>query len=112
VRVDENLYFANVGHVQDMITREFQKRPGIKHLVLVMSGVGFVDSSALKVLQVSVESLREGRRHDAPRGRQGAGDGPAAPHQDLRADRAGAGLPDAAGGGHGIDAAPRPARKS
>jgi sulfate permease, SulP family len=60
VRVDENLYFANVGHVQDIITRELQKRPGIKHLVLVMSGVGFVDSSALKVLQVSVESLREG----------------------------------------------------
>jgi sulfate permease, SulP family len=60
VRVDENLYFANVGHVQDILTRELQKRPGIKHLVLVMSGVGFVDSSALKVLRVSVESLREG----------------------------------------------------
>lgn len=59
VRVDENLYFANVGHVQDMITRELQRRPGIKHLVLVMSGVGFVDSSALKVLQVAVDTLRE-----------------------------------------------------
>ena len=42
-----------------MITREFQKRPGIKHLVLVMSGVGFVDSSALKVMQVAIETLRE-----------------------------------------------------
>lgn len=59
VRVDENLYFANIGHVQDIITREFQKRPKIKHLVLVMSGVGFVDSSALKVLQLAVETLRE-----------------------------------------------------
>jgi sulfate permease, SulP family len=59
VRVDENLYFANVGHVQDIITRELQRRPGIKHLVLVMSGVGFVDSSALKVLQVAVDTLRE-----------------------------------------------------
>jgi sulfate permease, SulP family len=59
VRVDENLYFANVGHVQDMITREFQKRPRIKHLVLVMSGVGFVDSSALQILQMSVDTLRE-----------------------------------------------------
>jgi sulfate permease, SulP family len=59
VRVDENLYFANVGHVQDMITREFQKRPRIKHLVLVMSGVGFVDSSALRSLQVAAETLRE-----------------------------------------------------
>ncbi|NHA16107.1 sulfate permease [Thioalkalivibrio sp. XN279] len=58
VRVDENLYFANVGHVQDMITREFQKRPGIRHLVLVMSGVGFVDSSALHSLQVAAENLR------------------------------------------------------
>ena len=60
VRVDENLYFANVGHVQDMITMELQKRPGVKHLVLVMSGVGFVDSSALQVLQLSAETLREG----------------------------------------------------
>jgi sulfate permease, SulP family len=59
VRVDENLYFANVGHVQDIIAQEFQKRPGIKHLVLVMSGVGFVDSSALRVLQVAVDTLRE-----------------------------------------------------
>jgi len=60
VRVDENLYFANVGHVQDMITREFQQRPGIRHLVLVMSGVGFVDSSALRTLQVAAENLRAG----------------------------------------------------
>lgn len=59
VRVDENLYFANVGHVQDILTQEFQKRPGIRHLVLVMSGVGFVDSSALRVLQVAAETLRE-----------------------------------------------------
>ena len=59
VRVDENLYFANVGHVQDMITREFQSRPGIRHLVLVMSGVGFVDTSALRVLQVAIDTLRE-----------------------------------------------------
>jgi SulP family sulfate permease len=59
VRVDENLYFANVGHVQDFLTQEFQKRPGIRHLVLVMSGVGFVDSSALRVLQVAAETLRE-----------------------------------------------------
>lgn len=59
VRVDENLYFANVGHVQDIITQEFQKRPRIKHLVLVMSGVGFVDSSALQVLLRAVDTLRE-----------------------------------------------------
>ena len=59
VRVDENLYFANVGHVQDMITQEFARRPGIRHLVLVMSGVGFVDSSALRTLQLAAENLRE-----------------------------------------------------
>ncbi|MEJ2515131.1 MAG: sulfate permease [Gammaproteobacteria bacterium] len=59
VRVDENLYFANVGHVTDIVGREFQKRPGLKHLVLVMSGVGFVDSSALTELQRASENLRE-----------------------------------------------------
>jgi sulfate permease, SulP family len=59
VRVDENLYFANASHVQDMITRELQKRPGVRHLVLVMGGVGFVDSSALRSLQLAVDTLRE-----------------------------------------------------
>ena len=59
VRVDENLYFANVGHVTDMIGRELQQRPGARHLVLVMSGVGFVDSSALQQLQLASDNLRE-----------------------------------------------------
>lgn len=59
LRVDENLYFANVGHVQDMVTRELQKRPDTRHLVLVMSGVGFVDSSALYSLQLAMHSLRD-----------------------------------------------------
>jgi len=59
VRVDENLYFANVGHVQDIITRELQKYPDTRHLVLVMSGVGFVDSSALYSLQLAMHSLRD-----------------------------------------------------
>jgi SulP family sulfate permease len=59
VRVDENLYFANVGPVTDMISRELQKRAGLKHLVFVMSGVGFVDTSALRALLQSAETLRE-----------------------------------------------------
>lgn len=59
VRVDENLYFANVGHVQDMITRELQKHPDTRHLVLVMSGVGFVDFSALSSLQLAMHNLRD-----------------------------------------------------
>jgi SulP family sulfate permease len=59
VRVDENLYFANVGHVSDIIGRELQKRPGIRHLVIVMSGVGFVDSSALQELRLASDNLRE-----------------------------------------------------
>jgi SulP family sulfate permease len=59
VRVDENLVFANVGPVTDMIARELQKRTGVRHLVLVMSGVGFVDFSALKALEMSTETLRE-----------------------------------------------------
>lgn len=59
VRVDENLVFANVGPVTDMIARELQKRTGVRHLVLVMSGVGFVDFSALKALQMATETLRD-----------------------------------------------------
>lgn len=59
VRVDEHLYFANVGYIEEIIERETQKRPRLKHLVLIMSGVGFVDSSALRQLEVAVANLRE-----------------------------------------------------
>jgi SulP family sulfate permease len=48
-----------VGHVSDIIGRELQKRPGIRHLVIVMSGVGFVDSSALQELRLASDNLRE-----------------------------------------------------
>ena len=59
VRVDENLYFANVGYVWDIVSTEIQRRPGIRHLVLVLSGVGFIDTSALKSAVTAAETLRE-----------------------------------------------------
>ena len=59
VRVDENLYFANVGYVWDIVAHEIQRRPGVRHLVLVLSGVGFIDTSALKSAVTAAETLRE-----------------------------------------------------
>jgi SulP family sulfate permease len=59
VRVDENLYFANVGYVWDIVAQEIQRRPGLKHLVLVLSGVGFIDTSALKSAVTAAETLKE-----------------------------------------------------
>jgi len=59
VRIDENLYFANVGYIGDILRRELAKRPGIKHLIFMMSGVGFIDGSALRSLETAIADLNE-----------------------------------------------------
>ena len=59
VRIDENLYFANVGYVTATISGEISRRPKVRHLVLIMSGVGFIDSSALESLEMAAENLRD-----------------------------------------------------
>lgn len=55
IRIDENLYFANVGPVQDFILDAIAEAPDCRDLVLIMSAVNHVDSSGLELL----EQLRE-----------------------------------------------------
>jgi len=51
VRVDESLYFANTASLRDTLLAEATARPEIRHLVLIMSAVNFIDASALETLE-------------------------------------------------------------
>ncbi len=50
LRIDENLYFANVSYLEDKIQRYVAEKPGIKHLVLIANAVNEIDASALDSL--------------------------------------------------------------
>lgn len=60
IRVDESLYFANTAYLEDELLARVADHREIEHLVLIMSAVNFIDTSALETL----ESLTEGL-HDA-----------------------------------------------
>ncbi len=59
IRVDENLYFANIGPVEDYIEAQLQNRPDTHTVLLVMSAVNFIDSSAEEQLELLEESLHQ-----------------------------------------------------
>ncbi len=51
VRVDENLYFANVPKVESELQNLVVDREGLRDLVLIFSGVAYIDASALEMLE-------------------------------------------------------------
>ena len=57
IRVDENLYFANTGYLEDYVMGLIADNPKAEHLVLVCSAVNEIDSSALELLDTLVERL-------------------------------------------------------
>ncbi|MGI9356646.1 MAG: SulP family inorganic anion transporter [Rhizobiaceae bacterium] len=59
VRIDENLYFANAAYLEDALLADVADYPKIKHLVLIMSAVNFIDASALETLETLMERLRD-----------------------------------------------------
>lgn len=59
VRVDESLYFANTAYLEDELLARIADQPQIKHLVLIMSAVNFIDASALETLETLIERLRD-----------------------------------------------------
>ena len=61
VRIDENLYFANVNLVEERLLRLVGINPKIRHLLLVCSAINFIDTSGLTMLErVNRELLRKG----------------------------------------------------
>lgn len=58
VRVDENLYFANAESVESYLMAHLEAAEHVEHVVLVLSAVSYIDSSALEVLEHLEEDLR------------------------------------------------------
>lgn len=51
LRIDENLYFANVSYLEEKIQRLVAEHPDIEHLVLIANAVNEIDASALDSLE-------------------------------------------------------------
>lgn len=50
IRVDENIYFGNANQVENKLLKLIQRRPGTRHMLLVMSAVNMIDVSGLEML--------------------------------------------------------------
>jgi SulP family sulfate permease len=59
VRVDESLYFANTRYLEDTLLRMIADRPDVKHLVLIGSGINYIDASGLETLENLMDQLGE-----------------------------------------------------
>lgn len=60
IRVDENLYFANSPRVESELHRIVLDHDGLSDVILVMSGVAYIDASALEMLDNFEEALCAG----------------------------------------------------
>ncbi len=59
LRMDENLIFANASFLESVIASALADRQEVKHVVLVMSSVNTIDSTALEMLESIAVSVRE-----------------------------------------------------
>jgi SulP family sulfate permease len=59
LRVDENLTFANASFTESLVNGELAAGGDIRHVILVLSSVNAVDSTALEVLEQLAESSKE-----------------------------------------------------
>ena len=58
LRVDENLFFANAGYLEEYIHSALENNPEVRHLVLMCSACNTIDYSALEVLEAINGHLR------------------------------------------------------
>lgn len=58
IRVDESLYFANTKYLQDALLDKVAEHSAVKHLLLVGSGINYVDASAVETLRELIERLQ------------------------------------------------------
>ncbi len=49
LRIDEGLFFGNLGAVEQRLKQELERSPGVRDLVLVMSAVNLMDATAVEV---------------------------------------------------------------
>ncbi|HEY8245637.1 MAG: SulP family inorganic anion transporter [Vicinamibacteria bacterium] len=59
LRIDGSLYFGAVEHVRDQIEAARLARPGVRHMLLVGSGVNFIDVAGCELLVREAAASRE-----------------------------------------------------
>ncbi|MDB9314877.1 solute carrier family 26 protein [Spirulina sp. CS-785/01] len=59
IRVDESLYFANTKALEGYLTNAILQYPQVKHLVLICSGINFIDGSALETLEQLIQEMEQ-----------------------------------------------------
>ena len=59
IRVDESLVFANSRWVADAVCARLRERAGVRHIVLMMSGVNGIDLTGLEVLMALDRELHD-----------------------------------------------------
>ena len=63
LRVDENLFFGNLGAIETRLTQELKKNMDVSEVVLIMSAVNLVDTTAMEVLtELNRDLLNRGIR--------------------------------------------------
>jgi len=58
MRVDENMTFTNSGRIETAIVSEIAANPSAVHVILVMSSVSVIDSTAVESMERLAQSLR------------------------------------------------------
>jgi sulfate permease, SulP family len=59
LRIDESLFFGNLNALETRLQLELERQPEVRHVVLVMSGVNRVDTTAMEVLTDVNRELHE-----------------------------------------------------
>lgn len=59
LRVEGSLFFGAVDHVRDELDAARGRRPAVRHLLLIGSGINFVDAAGAELLGQEARSLRE-----------------------------------------------------
>lgn len=59
IRVDESLYFANIKYLEDALLGKVAEHRAVEHLLLVGSGINYVDASAVETLRALIGRLQD-----------------------------------------------------
>lgn len=57
IRIDENLFFANIAAVLDRVQGVLQERPETQHLVFALASVSHIDLTALEAMERLIQQL-------------------------------------------------------
>jgi SulP family sulfate permease len=59
LRVDGSLFFGAVEHIRDKLDAARAARPGVRHILLIGSGINFIDAAGAELLAQEARAMRE-----------------------------------------------------